>query len=255
VAVAKARNAQARERMAEARLPAREPTMERTTVFSEREDVVMSGRVQEARRITQPKRSSRPDSTASARDTQDASPRVASNLRRLRLRRGLSVEGLAHASGVEREELDQIELERGQPTIKVLWSLANALEVPFSALLAPEPDGNLESDLVTGPASGTPDSLVCRPVLPSRQGPRRTEVYQLTLLAHGSRVAAPRPALTTDSLLVTGGSVTIDVGDARHELKTGDSLEFRSDVERTYRNSSEREATMYVVITYADQQG
>ena len=60
-------------------------------------------------------------------------------LRRLRADRGLSLDRLAAASDVSRAMLNQIELGKSTPTIKVLWKIARALEVPFSALIEGQP--------------------------------------------------------------------------------------------------------------------
>src|SRR5512133_1256001 len=66
----------------------------------------------------------------------DLTPLVGTNLRRIRVRRGLSLERLAQASGVSRAMLSQVELGRSTPTINVVWRIARALEVPFSSLIA-----------------------------------------------------------------------------------------------------------------------
>src|SRR3954468_17668038 len=58
-----------------------------------------------------------------------------SNLRRLRTRRGLSLDRLAQRSGVSRAMLGQIELAQSTPTIALLWKIARALGVTFSALI------------------------------------------------------------------------------------------------------------------------
>src|SRR5438067_6275688 len=66
----------------------------------------------------------------------DLTASVGKNLRRLRTDRGLSLEQLAKLSGVSRSMLGQIELGQSAPTINVLWKIAQALDEPFSALLA-----------------------------------------------------------------------------------------------------------------------
>src|SRR5512134_2520325 len=71
-----------------------------------------------------------------ADDAADLAPVVGGNLRRLRTRRGLSLERLAQISGVSRAMLGQIELGQSAPTINVLWKIARALEVTFSALIS-----------------------------------------------------------------------------------------------------------------------
>src|SRR6185503_38098 len=69
-------------------------------------------------------------------ESTDLAPVVGTNLRRLRTRRGLSLERLAQISGVSRAMLGQIELGQSAPTINVLWKIARALEVTFSALIS-----------------------------------------------------------------------------------------------------------------------
>ena len=85
---------------------------------------------------TQPRTSATPAPPAPAPAKGDLTPVVGANLRKLRVKRGLSLERLAQASGVSRAMLSQIELGRSTPTINVVWRIARALEVPFSALIA-----------------------------------------------------------------------------------------------------------------------
>src|SRR5579859_5290767 len=65
----------------------------------------------------------------------DLAPVVGRNLRKLRTQRGLSLERLSKASGVSRAMLGQVELGQSAPTINVLWKIARALGIPFSALI------------------------------------------------------------------------------------------------------------------------
>src|SRR5689334_5923591 len=72
---------------------------------------------------------------ASPEASADLTPIVGANLRRLRTKRGLSLERLARASGVSRTMLNQVELGQSTPTINVVWKIARALGVSFSALI------------------------------------------------------------------------------------------------------------------------
>src|SRR3990172_11474554 len=65
----------------------------------------------------------------------DLAPVVGANLRRLRVKRALSLEKLSRLSGVSRAMLGQIELGQSAPTINVLWKISTALGVPFSGLI------------------------------------------------------------------------------------------------------------------------
>jgi len=52
---------------------------------------------------------------------------VARNLRRIRVRRGLSQEGLAYEAGVDCSYVGGLEREEGTPTVDVLDRLAKTL--------------------------------------------------------------------------------------------------------------------------------
>ena len=58
-------------------------------------------------------------------------------LRRLRFEKGLSLEALAERAGmVSHAHLSRLESGRKQPTVEMLFRLADALEVPASAIIS-----------------------------------------------------------------------------------------------------------------------
>ena len=67
----------------------------------------------------------------------DINGAIAKNLKELRKREGLSMNSLAEKTGLSKAAISQIELGRGNPTIGTIDKLAQALRVPYSALLAP----------------------------------------------------------------------------------------------------------------------
>lgn len=63
---------------------------------------------------------------------------VAANLRRLRTKRGLSQEALAHEAGINRNYVGMIERLKHSPTIDMIERLAEVLEVDPAELLRKE---------------------------------------------------------------------------------------------------------------------
>lgn len=186
----------------------------------------------------------------------DATPAVGANLRRLRTKRNLSLEALAQLSGVSRAMLGQIELEQSTPTINVLWKIARALGVPFSALIAAEPAGRTR---VLGRADAKVllsqnGKFSSRALFPFDE-PLRVEFYELRLAPQSSEPADPHPPGTVENLVVAGGSAAIHVAGAEHQLATGDAIQFHADVPHEYRNPGEQEAVMYLVMTYTEELG
>jgi len=193
---------------------------------------------------------------ASADVDQDLAPVVGKNLRRLRGQRGLSLERLAKASGVSRAMLGQIELGQSAPTINVLWKIARALDLPFSALITMTGGAGTrlmrarEAKRLTSHDGG----FVSRALFPF-DAPRRVEFYELQLKGHSEERAEPHPPGTLENLIVTRGALEMEVGTERHLLTAGDAILFEADKPHVYRNVGPDELRMYLVMTYAEEVG
>ncbi len=201
-------------------------------------------------------RAEEPAPTLTGTDTADLAPVVGANLRRLRTRRGLSLERLAQVSGVSRAMLGQIELGQSAPTINVLWKIAKALEVTFSALISSRTQSGAlvlragESKILTSKDR----SFSSRALFPFDE-PRRVEFYELKLTAGSVEDADAHAPGTSENIVVTAGTVEIDVAGDTHRLDAGDSMLFEADTPHAYRNVGKTEAVMYLVMTYAEEVG
>lgn len=187
---------------------------------------------------------------------QDLAPVVGKNLRRLRSQRGLSLERLAKASGVSRAMLGQIELGQSAPTINVLWKIARALDLPFSALISMT--GGAGTRLMRAREAKRLTShdgrFASRALFPFDE-PRRVEFYELQLKGHSEERAEPHPPGTLENLIVTRGTLEMEVGTERHLLAAGDAILFEADRPHVYRNVGPDDVQMYLVMTYAEEVG
>ncbi len=186
----------------------------------------------------------------------DLAPMLGANLRRIRTRRGLSLERLSQESGVSRGMLSQIELGHSTPTVTVLWKISTALGVQFSTLIASAPQRSMsllriEDAKVLSSRDG---AFTSRALFPF-DGPRRVEFYELRLAAGAAEHAQAHPPGTVENIVLTSGTVTIEREDGRAALVPGDAVHFRADVAHVYRNESAVEAVMYLVMTYAEDVG
>jgi len=184
----------------------------------------------------------------------DLTPTVGANLRRLRIKRGLSLERLSRASNVSRAMLGQIELGQSTPTINVLWKIARALGVPFSALITNRGAGRTTVMLASKAKILTSHdgSFSSRALFPFDE-PRAVELYELKLAPLSVEAADPHPPGTVENLVVTHGALELVVGAERHLLSTGDAILFEADVAHQYRNPGDTECVMYLVMTYAEK--
>lgn len=196
------------------------------------------------------------DSALTEADLQDGPNRtdiaktLGSNLRRLRTRRGLSLERLSRLSGVSRAMLGQIELGRSVPTILLLDKVAKALEAPLTAFVggAGRPAAQVlrreQIRLTVSPDGG----LRARSLdPPGRQASVHFEELRLRPGAEDRRDGAPPE--TVRRLALVSGEVEVEAGGDTFRLREGDAAVF--DVERgwTVRNIGRVEALLYAVTT------
>ena len=179
------------------------------------------------------------------------------NLRRLRTRRGHSLERLAKLSGVSRAMLGQIETGKSTPTISLLWKVATALDVPFANLLA--------VNASTGTAvlrredakllSSSDGRFTSRALFPF-DSERRVEFYELRLAPNHREGADAHAPGTKENLVVVKGAVEIETAQQRPAtLGEGDAVLFEADVAHSYRNLGSTEAVLYLVMTYVESVG
>jgi transcriptional regulator with XRE-family HTH domain len=179
---------------------------------------------------------------------------VGRNLRRLRTRRGHSLERLAKLSGVSRAMLSQIETGKSAPTINLLWKVSTALGVPFATLMNGQ-EARGTTVLVRDKAkilTSSDGRFSSRALFPF-SGERKVEFYELRLAPNHREDADPHAPGTLENLVVAQGTVEIIAGrDAPQVLGEGDAIAFEADVPHSYRNLRASEAVIYLVMTYVE---
>ncbi|RJG40549.1 XRE family transcriptional regulator [Mesorhizobium sp. DCY119] len=179
------------------------------------------------------------------------------NLRRLRTRQGHSLERLAKLSGVSRAMLSQIETAKSAPTINLLWKIATALGVPFATLLdSQKTHGTIVLRQENAKVLGSQDGKFTSRALFPFGGERRVEFYELRLApGHAENADAHAPG-TVENIIVAKGRVEIRTGqESASLLEAGDAIIFEADVPHVYRNLSDQEAVIYLVMTYIETIG
>jgi transcriptional regulator with XRE-family HTH domain len=179
---------------------------------------------------------------------------VGRNLRRLRTRRGHSLERLAKLSGVSRAMLSQIETGKSAPTINLLWKVSTALGVPFATLMnGQETRGTTFLPRDKAKILASSDGRFSSRALFPFSGERKVEFYELRLAPNHREDADPHAPGTLENLVVAQGTVEIIAGrDAPLVLGEGDAIAFEADVPHSYRNLRTTEAVIYLVMTYVE---
>lgn len=189
-------------------------------------------------------------------DVEDLTLVVARNLKRIRLRKGLSLERLSRKSGVSRAMLGKVELGQSSPTINVLGKIARALEVTCASLIGPGPTDTAfifraqEMKRLTSPDR----HFSLRALFPANL-PRNVEFYELELGGYTEETEQFQRPGTFENLVVNTGTLEVETSGRCHKLGTGDGMFFPADCPHTYRNRGTTTALIYLVRIFADTLG
>jgi len=211
----------------------------------------VSRKTQDAEREPDPPKSGTGRSAAREEPSQDLTPVVGRNLRRFRSERALSLEALSKAFSVSRAMLGQVELGQSTPTINVVWKIARALDVPFSALISEQstPGTWILPRAKARVLASSDGAFVSRALFPMDR-PRNVEFYELRLAPRGVAPSEAHAKGTAECLIVLTGILRLHVADQVHELAAGDSVYFEADVPHAYENPGRTEARYHNVILY-----
>ncbi len=176
---------------------------------------------------------------------------VGDNLRLLRRKQGLSLEQLAHLSGVSRAMLGQIETGKSAPTINLLGRIAEALRVSVQSLIStPGTAGTVivprdRSTILTS-AEGR---FTCRALFPWGDA-QNVEIYELTISPQHSENIAPLAPGTKKSLVLVSGELEVVVAeDSAAHLSDGDAILFNADTAHILHNPADHDAIAILVVT------
>jgi transcriptional regulator with XRE-family HTH domain len=179
---------------------------------------------------------------------------VGDNLARHRRRRGIDLDTVAERSGVPVDVLALLEAGQAVPSLRAMWAIATALEVPFAALLAPPGLDGASFRVVRSNRGRTIEStskqVRSRALFPLGD-PYAPEVYELVLGAGCYEKAGAHARNTFEHLTVVRGMLVVQTENQQARLGPGDALFFRADRPHSYRNPTSVETVAHLVMTYA----
>lgn len=173
---------------------------------------------------------------------------IAQNAKSIREQKKLTLDAAAEATGVSRSMLAQIEKGDANPSISVLWKMANGYKVSFSAL----------TENTSGEADHLPESqpivedggrYINYPLFPF-DPEKRFETYRIVLRPKGLLKAQPHMDGTEEYITVFEGDLEMTAGEASYTLRRGESLRFRGDLPHSYHNPGDRDAVLHMIIVY-----
>lgn len=185
----------------------------------------------------------------------DEPPRVGDTLAVLRKTASLSLEALSRKAGVSKSMLSQIERGQANPTVAVVWRLANALGISMGDLLghAPAPPAAAIEVLPAhgAPAIRSPDGLCELRILGPIDLAGHFEWYALTIQPDGMLESQAHEAGTREHLSVTSGALEVRSAEMAQRIKPGETARYAADRPHHIRNAGKTIASAWLVVVHA----
>jgi len=181
-------------------------------------------------------------------------PKVGNTLAELRQLRALSLDELSRLAGVSKSMLSQIERNQANPTVAVVWRLANALGVPLGQLLDGERPALPAITTVAGHATQSlrsPDGKCELRILGPIELAGQFEWYELTVQPGGRLESQAHEPGSREHLSVLGaGTLQVRSGDDASTLHDGETARYAVDVPHAIVNPGEETVQALLVVVH-----
>jgi transcriptional regulator with XRE-family HTH domain len=173
---------------------------------------------------------------------------IATNLRRIREERHLSLAQLAEQAGVSKVILSQIEKGDSNPTVNTIWKITGALQLPYTSLLDPP-----EAKAVHIRKKDIHDLEEERYHIFSyyaKDQDRNFEMYQIEMDAGCVHESIGHSSNSSEYIMVIEGQMILEVNGSEYLLNPDDALYFDASYPHVYKTASNQRVKAVLLIYY-----
>jgi transcriptional regulator with XRE-family HTH domain len=179
-----------------------------------------------------------------------ATPTVGKTINRLRKEKQLTLDQLAGQCGVSKSMLSQIERNETNPTLAIVWRLADALGQTIDDLIRGEEAG-VSLSIVGGssvPILHDPNGSYTLTVLSPADLVNNIEWYELKLKPGGLLKSDPHPARTMEHLTVLEGEIEVSTGAETGIVRSGETARYSADQPHHLKNKTKKDVRALLVM-------
>lgn len=171
---------------------------------------------------------------------------VGEKLRHYRTVSGMSMEAFAKQIGVSKLTLMKVEQGEANPTLSVIWKIADGLKISVSSLLA------VESEVSIAPKSeglqlmSTEQNFTVELLFRSNE----FELYRGYMKPDSSYQSEAHQSGVLEFITVMDGELIIEVDEKSYPLVEYDSIRFKGDRPHKYTNPSSKTTILHFLISY-----
>lgn len=179
-------------------------------------------------------------------------PPFGKNIQRIRKEKGLSLDTLAERSKVSKAMLSQIEGGKVNPTVGILWKIAEGFNVQLQDILVmSRPHVLFEvKDKSTAPILLSDDGKCELQILSPPKMIESVELYLLHLQTGGVLASLPHFPNTEEICTALDGKIEITAGERKLEIEPYQSVHYSADVAHSIRNVARKPSVAYLAVRY-----
>lgn len=182
-------------------------------------------------------------------NAQKLAQQVGATLRSIRKEREMSLQDLAEVTDVSKLTLGKIERGEANPSLTVIWKIANGLSIPISSLLAEKEEVVISRRNEGNKVLSSNEDLTLEPMF-TNSGYVSLETHRAFLKPGGQYYAEAHQEGVVEYVTVMEGKATVQVLEETYELTMYDSIKFKADQCHGYLNPNLEQAVLHFVMIY-----
>ena len=180
----------------------------------------------------------------------DISPIVGKNLKKIRTKRGLSLDETSKLTKVSKAMLGQIERGDSNPTISTLWKISTGLKLSFSSFIEDsEEKFNIISQDSISPLEEDDGRMKLYPIFPFDIN-KGFEIFTIELKPKCNHFSTAHNEGVEEYIIVTEGTLNLTLNNNIFNMEKGSSIKFKGDIPHSYKNLSSQKVIFQNIIIY-----
>ncbi|MEI7475265.1 MAG: XRE family transcriptional regulator [bacterium] len=174
---------------------------------------------------------------------------ISKNLKLIRKTKGVTLEDLSETSGVSKSMLGEIERGTTNPTILVLWKIADGLKIPLTKLLEEE---ELDYTIVKSneaKAITNESEYNIYSIFPYHDV-HKSEILKLEILPKSTLSNNGHMNGVDEYIYIVKGNIQCILDNEKINLKEGDSIRFKGKLSHKFINNEDNTALLINILNY-----
>lgn len=175
---------------------------------------------------------------------------IATNLKRIRKSKNMSLDALAEKTGVSKSMLGQIERGESNPTVATIAKIVDGIRISFEELLYPKQESVLIIDNDKLPVLRSQEGAYqVRSIFPYDRR-RNFEVYEMKIEPGEGCESFLKGEGSCEYILVVQGVLTLQTSEGTYEVSTNHAVKLDAAKEHSYYNSGGRQLILNLFAAY-----